>query len=124
MLVKIEDNKVYRTCLAPSLNKEEFMILNKDYLEIDFELDSNKKYKYENNKVVEDAAETNLYLIEKAKFNAEELIKKTNNFLLEDCTDEEMGISKADLLSFRKSLKNTISEGLLEVPAVPVGLKI
>lgn len=118
-LVRIKDGQVFKAVLAPSINLNEFLDKNKDYVLTDINIEKDAFYKYENGIVIKDLIKTNEYLIDRNKKNASFLIEYTNKYMT---IDNIYGLTESqisELIEFRKKCL-TVE---LEMPEIPDFIK-
>lgn len=120
--IEIEDGSkvVYLTTLNPDLNEEEFLLENTDYFYTNIEINPDFHYEFKNGIVELNQEKTNIKISKINKEIIEDLLRKTDKYMLVDnpfnITSEQLAV----LTTYRQELRDLFySELALNIPVKP-----
>ena len=120
--IEIEDGSkvVYLTTLNPDLNEEEFLSENTDYFYTNIEINPDFHYEFKNGIVELNQEKTNIKISKINKEIIEDLLRKTDKYMLVDNPFNITSDQLAVLTTYRQELRDLFySELALNIPVKP-----
>ena len=120
--IEIEDGSkvVYLTTLNPSLNEEEFLKDNEEYFYTNIEINPEFHYEFKNGVVELNQEKTNIKVSKINKEIIEDLLRKTDKYMLVDNPFNITSDQLVVLTAYRQELRDLFySELALNIPNKP-----